>query len=588
MHRFEREDRLHRVHGHGLNDPGHEAARSFADLVEGVLVFLQAEEFVPANGQQRVHHWTGLDLDALTVAGVEGGLGDPAHAAGGGAGGNLVGVGADTARHSVLEVRLVELGEHRGAVVDLDCVVGHLAGADASQQVGLVLRVDDETAALVAFAEAADGGVGQEVTERRAVLEDATVTVLVAGALNPLVEARLDHVHLQRHEVGTGAKHLANHRRGHHAHQRVERGLARGQEDVGDAFFTEGFAAVGHVHEEVERRRRVAAAVDGGPDPVEWTGEDVPVGVLAETCRRVAHPTQAVVVGHVAVHERGVKHALSGVGTGHNTAVTQPPKDGVPLGPTVLGRLEEHVIVAWQVEILGASNAVRGAHTGFVAGGTEDEGLRGRDRAGRPHVRIHDGLLLHPVRSALEVTLVAETLGLNPAGTKDDVGVDQGRLALPDVAGAGVSTGHVGVHLRHPWSFLGHVAEEVLVVEDVAFRDFHRAGDLLGQVHVGLHGLDAAVLLEVSVRNRSVFPHGHPSVLVHRVGVFPVIAGRRAARHWNPTQHHGGNERLEQAKEDLNKIEGTAFAEAKSENKKRKAHRERHQREGLHGARLGA
>ena len=524
----------------------------------------------------------------MTVAGVEGGLGHPAHAASGRARGDLVGVGADAARHAVLEVRLVELGEHRRAVVDLDRVVSHLAGADASQQVGLVLRVDDETAALVAFAEAANGGVGQEVTERRTVLEDATVAVLVAGALNPLVEAGLDHVHFQGHQVSTRAKHLADHGRGHHAHQRVERGLARGQEDVGDAFFAEGLAAVGHVHEEVERRRRVAAAVDGGPNPVERTGEDVPVGVLAETSRRVAHPTQAVVVGHVAVHERGVKHALSGVGAGHDTAVTETPKHGIPLGPAVFGGLEEHVVVAGQVEILWASNAVRGSHARFVAGGTEDEGLRGRDRAGRPHVRVHDGLLLHPVRGALEVTLVAETLGLDPAGTKDDVGVDQGRLALPDVTGAGVCTGHVGVHLRHPGPFLGHIAEEVLVIEDVAFRDFHGAGDLLGQVHVGLHGLDAAVLLEVSVRNRSVFPHDHPSVLVHRVGVFPVIAGGRAAWHWNPTQHHRCNQRLEQAKKDLNEVEGTAFTEAKSEDEKRKAHREHHQREGLHDAHLRA
>ena len=52
LHRLEREDRLHRVHGHGLDDPGHEAAWSFADLVEGVLVLLQAEQFVPAHGQQ--------------------------------------------------------------------------------------------------------------------------------------------------------------------------------------------------------------------------------------------------------------------------------------------------------------------------------------------------------------------------------------------------------------------------------------------------------------------------------------------------------------------------------------------------------
>ena len=77
------------------------------------------------------------------------------------------------------------------------------------------------------------------------------------------------------------------------------------------------------------------------------------------------------------------------------------------------------------------------------------------------------------------------------------------------------------------------------------------------------------MLLEVSVRNRSVFPHGHPSVLVHRVGVFPVIAGRRAAWHWNPAQHHGGDERLEETEQDLNEVEGTAFTEAKSEDEKR-------------------
>ncbi len=395
-------------------------------------------------------------------------------------------------------------------------------------------------------------------------------------------------MHLQRHQVGTGAEHLANHRGGHHAHERVERGLARGQEDVRDAFFAEGFAAVGHVHEEVERRRGVAAAVHSRPDPIERTGEDVAVGVLPESGWGVAHPTQAVVVRHVPVHERGVEHTLCGVRTGDDATVTESPKHGVPLGPAVLGWLEEHVAVIGEIEVLRSADAVRGTHASLVTGRAEDEGLGGGHRAGRPHVSVHDGLLLHPIRGRLEVTLVAETLGFDPAGTEDDVGVDQRCLALSDVASAGVSTGHVRVHLRHPWAFLRHVAQEIFVVENVAFCHFHRARDLLGQIDVGLHGLHAAVLLEVSVRNRSVFPHGHHSVFVHRLGVFPAVARGRADWHRNPTQHHSSDECLKQAKKNLHQVKGPAFSEAKSKRKERKAHREHHQRECLHDARLMA
>ena len=50
----------------------------------------------------------------------------------------------------------------------------------------------------------------------------------------------------------------------------------------------------------------------------------------------------------------------------------------------------------------------------------------------------------------------------------------------------------------------------------------------------------------------------------------------------------GAKQRHEEAEKDLHQIEGTAFAEAESEDKERKAHREHHQREGLHGTRLRA
>ena len=64
------------------------------------------------------------------------------------------------------------------------------------------------------------------------------------------------------------------------------------------------------------------------------------------------------------------------------------------------------------------------AHSVFVACGTEKEGLRREELLGRPHVGVENRFLLQKVSNVLNTAFEFESVGVNPTGSEDDVGVE--------------------------------------------------------------------------------------------------------------------------------------------------------------------
>ena len=224
----------------------------------------------------------------------------------------------------------------------------------------------------------------------------------------------------------------------HHTHHGVEGGLAGRHEHVRDAFLTERRASVGEVHEEVEGGGCLAVAVHSRPNPGVWSGHQIARGVLSETCRGVARPTQSVVEGHVAVHQRGVVDAVKRVRIRDNTTVAETPKDNFPLRELFAIGSEEQVVVVSGIAFENGST-----HALFIARGTEEERLRGKQLLGRPHVRIDDRLLLEVVREIGDPSFELESVGVNPRRAQHQVGVQQFGGGWPDVSGTCISTGVV-------------------------------------------------------------------------------------------------------------------------------------------------
>ena len=286
-------------------------------------------------------------------------------------------ISLEPAGGAVHEVRLVELGEHGRFVVHLQGVIGHLGGIGTGQEVPLVVRIDQQASTLARPSERADVGVREVVSERGTHLEEAGVLVLVTGPVDPLIDARLDEVHLKRHHLAPGSEHLPNGGRGHHPHQTVQGRLPCCEVDVRDALLTERHPSVGQVDEEIERCRRVPVPVDGWPDPRVWAGDEESIGILPEARWTVAHPSDSVVEGHTAVHQGRIEHSVLRIAPWNDTTVSEAPEDRLPLGESVLVEAEQGVVLGNDVALEDGA-----AHALLVTGGAEDERLRGEEALG--------------------------------------------------------------------------------------------------------------------------------------------------------------------------------------------------------------
>ena len=352
-----RVNRLESVGCDGLNDPAHESLRGGRHIVESVEVLLHVEDIVATNRQD------GVDVGSNHFLAVNVCLTDPSSTTSNIRGRNEVCIRLEPAGDAVHEVGLVKLGEDRRVVVGLEGVIGHLTGVGTGQKVALVGRVHDQATSLGSTAKRADVRVGKDVAKGGANFEQSAVLVFVAGVADPLIQAGLNAVELERHHFGTGTKGLAHGRRLHHAHHGVERGLSGGHEHVRNAFLTKRRTSVWQVHEKIERCGCLSVAVNSGPNPSVGARHEVARGVLAEPCWRIACPTEAVVERHVSMHQRRVVNSVEWVRIRNNTAVTKAPQNHFPFWEFFALGAEEEVIVVSGVAFQNGTT-----HALFVAG----------------------------------------------------------------------------------------------------------------------------------------------------------------------------------------------------------------------------